>query len=124
MENRTKRFKVMEEFQSYLKLLSTYNLDNFRGKSTATLIGYIGYAIFITCWMATFPILITLGVWLCIELSFDLDKISSTAPISIHTTQYLLVFLSFASKSHVITDAIRRMQNIVVQRKFEFFYKL
>lgn len=117
MEAITKRIEVMKEFQSYLKILSAYKFDNFRNQDAATVLANIGYALFITCWMATFPVLITLGFWLCVELQFDLDKISSTAPITIHTTQYLLVFLSFSSKNQVISDAIDRLQTIVVRRK-------
>lgn len=120
--NSNSEIQVMKAFRPYLRFIRTFQGENFRNKDGGTLIGNISYAALVTYSMYfTFPIMILLGVWHCVELGFDLSQIASTAPITIHTAQYLLVYISFSLKNGVINDVIYDIQRIVSRRKISRF---
>lgn len=120
MYPRSGRIQVMKAFKPYMRILRIYDTDNYHGHDFRTIIGNIIFAIMISFFtMVSFPIIIVCGVWLCVDLDFDLNKISSTAPITIHTLQYLLVYISFTLRNTEIQDTINRLQSIVNRRKLK-----
>lgn len=118
MYPKSKRIHVMKAFEPYMRTLCIFDTSNYHGHNFRTIIGNIIFAIMISfSLIVSFPIIIVCGAWLCVDLHFDLNKISSTVPITIHTLQYLLVYISFALRSSEIQDLINRLQSIVNRRK-------
>lgn len=107
----------MHEFRTFLRIYGAYRVENFRGKDSSTLWANIGLVAITTVMNFTLVLLIILGCWYCVDHKFVLSELAATVPISIHSLQYFLAYISLAMKYDTIKETTEHLKNLIKQRK-------
>lgn len=108
----------MQEFTPYMRLLQCIDPENFRGHDLRTICANVLLAVCVIVCFLALPVLIWLGYWFCAEHQFVLGEITATVPVTIHSMQYLVVYISLTLKRRLIHDTIDRVQAIVDDREY------
>lgn len=110
----TRKIRVLNEFRPYFRLLKTYNRENFGQRDWRS--SYI-YAFITTLLVLSESLFILSGIWYLIENVGDLQKLVVSLPLVITLSQMDLTFITLITKNQMITEAIKRLQQAVDQRK-------
>lgn len=117
MAEKTKQIRIMHEFRDFLRIYGAYRMENFRDKHSAALWNNIGLVVITTIMNITLVLLIILGGWYCVDHTFILSELAATVPISIHSMQYFLAYISLAMKYEQINETTEYLKNLIKQRK-------
>lgn len=112
-----RRIQVLSQFSPYLQFFATYHSKDERENDANAHGNKTVYRIVVTVMIIMHLIQVFCGYWYCEEHHFALSKITATVPVTLHSIQYLLVYVSFSTKYQKICDTIDRLQRIVENRK-------
>lgn len=108
---------VLNAIHPYLRMLTSFDLDNFRGKRSASVLQHIGWAILTATLAVWVPIVILLGCWQLSDDNLSISQFSAAFPILISYTQTLIMFIMLSLKSREIRRQLRRLQRVIGQSK-------
>lgn len=105
-------------FRSYLRLLTVFDLINFRQANSylfySNLAQAIGFSITISC----FLFLITADAWYCLNNRYVISEIATGIGLFVNSVQFGITYIAFRVKIHIIHEAIDCLNEMVNQRKF------
>lgn len=116
--NNTGYIRVLVAFAPFLRLIKSYNLDNFHHCNWRCNLASVKYAFITTTIIVSIPIFHVLGIWHLIENEADLSTISVSLPILTSFTQMELTLIALILKNRTIDETIKRIQQLVDEREF------
>lgn len=126
--NYLRKIHVLEEFESYLRIIQAYNFDSVEDqRGWRCIIQNIFCVICATIIIIFLPIFILLGVWYLIENDADLRKFVAALPILTSLLQMEVKSVALMIENRTINKMIGQLQRVVDQRKHfrvVFFKKL
>lgn len=117
MVENNKQIHVMHEFRGFLRIYGAYRMENFRGKDPSELWNNIGLVVITTVMNITLVLLIILGCWYCVDHKFVLSELAATVPVSLHSLQYFLAYISLAMRYEKIKETTEHLKSLTKQRK-------
>lgn len=113
-----KKVQVLRVLRPFLRLLSAYHWDNFRGKNWRGILCSVLLIFPITVVVLWLPLVISLNVWHLIEVGANFESIAVSFPLSASLVQMEITCIVLMQKSRTLSDTINRLQELVDSRKF------
>lgn len=116
MENR-RAVCVLDAFRPYLRILQTYNAENFCKKPASPKIGHVKQALFVSLAMVAATLVAFLSIWHLAESIRGLDEFATSLAVVLTLIQLIITCVIFMHKSQQISGTIADVQRIVNERK-------
>lgn len=115
--NNSGYIRVLDAFNPYLRLIKSYNSNNFRQPNWHCISSNAFYAFVATTTLISLPIFQVLGIWYMFENEASLINMAITLPILITITQIEITFGALIIKNGVIDEIINKLQQLIDHRE-------
>lgn len=109
--------QLLQAYQPFLRILKIYNSENFSiSAGRRIFIHNIGKAIIFLLLFFNFFLFFLSAMFFCIEFTRDLPKLAQPLSILLCQIQITSIFASMVWSNRIISEALDRIQGIIVRR--------
>lgn len=109
----TMKIHVLNAIHPYLRMLTSFDAENFRANRKASVLQHIGFALLTAVLVVWVPVVILLGCWQLNDDNMDISQFSAAFPILISYTQAMIMFIVLSLKNREIRRHLNRLQQVI-----------
>lgn len=113
---------VLNEFKPLLRVLKSYNRDNFRHRGWYYTLKSVLYALCTSVLILCTPLNIIMSFWYLTEVEYEVEHLVAALASAISYVYLEVAFTALVYKNEQIGETIWRLQTLIDRREFHWIH--